>query len=59
MYATYIIARNQQNIDIKIQQLKEAFERFPDYVRIANDVGIAYGSKKDHRSAIVWYKKCL
>jgi hypothetical protein len=35
-------------VDAKIEKLKAAFEKYPEYVRIANDVGIAYGSKKMH-----------
>jgi tetratricopeptide (TPR) repeat protein len=46
MYAVFILARNIENVDQKIEKLKIAFERFPEYVRIANDVGIAYGTKK-------------
>ena len=46
MYAVFILAKNVENVDTKIEKLKSAFERFPDYVRIANDVGIAYGAKK-------------
>ena len=58
-YGHYILARNKKDVDIKIQSLKDVSKRFPDYVRVANDIGIAYGSKNEHREAIVWYKKCL
>lgn len=46
MYAVFILARNIENVDEKIEKLKIGYERFPDYVRIANDVGITYGTKK-------------
>lgn len=49
MYAHYIIARNNANVDEKISQLKIVSERFPEYVRATNDIGIAYGSKKEHK----------
>ena len=49
MYAHYIIARNEANVDEKINKLKAVSQKFPEYIRVANDVGIAYGSKKDHR----------
>lgn len=58
-YAHYILARNKKDVDIKISTLKDVSKRFPDYVRVANDIGIAYGSKNEHREAIVWYKKCI
>ena len=39
--------------------LKVAADKFPEYIRIVNDVGITYGSLKQHQEAIVWYKKCI
>lgn len=48
MYAVFILARNCNNVDEKIEKLIAAAGRFPEYVRIANDVGIAYGTKKEH-----------
>ena len=59
MYAHFILARNNQNKDLKIKMLKVAADKFPEYIRIVNDVGITYGSLKQHQEAIVWYKKCI
>lgn len=46
MYSTYVLARNEQNVDTKIEKLKAGHEKYPEYVRMANDIGIAYGAKK-------------
>ena len=50
MYAHFILARNEKDIDAKIAKLKIASERFPEYVRITNEIGICYGAtNKDYR----------
>ncbi len=59
MYSTYVLARNEANVDTKIEKLKAGTIKYPEYIRMANDVGIAYGSKKMHKEAIIWYKKCI
>ena len=59
MYAHYILARNETNPDEKINKLKVVSQKFPEYVRATNDVGIAYGAKKEHQQARRWYKKCI
>jgi hypothetical protein len=52
-YASFILARNKSDIDEKILKLKEATLKYPEYVRITNEIGICYGSgKKEYESAI-------
>jgi hypothetical protein len=59
MYAYFVIGKNEKDVDLRIKKLSDAAEKFPRYVRLVNEVGLSYGAKKDHRSAIIWYKKCL
>lgn len=46
MYAEFIIARNQKSVEEKIDSLKKAAERHPEYVRIVNEIGICFGATK-------------
>jgi hypothetical protein len=46
MYSTYVLARNETNVDTKIEKLKAGTEKYPEYIRMTNDIGIAYGTKK-------------
>jgi hypothetical protein len=46
MYAEFILARNQKSVDEKIESLKKAAERHPEYVKIVNEIGICYGATK-------------
>ena len=58
-YAHFILARNEKDVDSKIAKLKTVADRFPDYVRVTNEIGICYGgTKKEYRAAIPWYEKC-
>lgn len=58
-YAHFILARNEKDIDSKIAKLKIVADKFPDYVRVTNEIGICYGgTKKEYREAITWYLKC-
>jgi tetratricopeptide (TPR) repeat protein len=54
-----VIGKNEKDVDQRIKKLSDATEKFPQYVRLSNEVGLSYGTKKDHRSAIKWYKKCI
>lgn len=50
MYAHFIIARNEKEIDEKIAKLKIVADKFPEYVRVTNEIGICYGgTKKQYR----------
>lgn len=46
MYAEFILARNQKSVDEKIESLKKAAERHPEYARIVNEIGICFGATK-------------
>lgn len=46
MYAHFILARNEKEIDDKIIKLKTLADKFPDYVRLTNEIGICYGGTK-------------
>lgn len=59
MYALLIMARNEKNIDDRIQGLVKAAEKHPEYYRLLNLTGINYSSKKNYREAIAWYTKCV
>ena len=61
MYAYFVLAKNETNVDEKIKKLSVGAERFPRYVRMINQLGLSYGTKEeeDHVMAIVYYKKCL
>jgi tetratricopeptide (TPR) repeat protein len=59
MYAYFIIGKNEKDVDQRIKKLSDAAEKFPQYVRLSNEVGLSHGAKKDHSSAIKWYKKCI
>lgn len=55
-YAHFILARNEKDVDSKIAKLKIVAEKFPDYVRVTNEIGTCYGgAKKEYRAAIPWY----
>jgi tetratricopeptide (TPR) repeat protein len=59
MYAHFVLGKNEKDVDEKIKKLTAGALKFPYYIRINNEVGLSYGAKKDHKSAIEWYKKCL
>lgn len=46
MYAHFILGKNINNVDDRIKQLTIAAEKFPNYVRLVNEVGLSYGAKK-------------
>lgn len=46
MYAHFILARNEKDIDGKIAKLKIVADKFPEYVRVTNEIGICYGGTK-------------
>ncbi len=59
MYAHFVLGKNEKDVDQKIKKLTASVKIFPLYIRLINEVGLSYGAKKDHKSAIEWYKKCL
>lgn len=55
-YGHFILARNEKDVDNKIAKLKIVADKFPDYARVTNEIGICYGgTKKEYRAAIPWY----
>jgi hypothetical protein len=47
MYAHYILARNENDADDdKIAKLKVVAEKFPEFVRVKNDIGNCYSKAK-------------
>jgi tetratricopeptide (TPR) repeat protein len=59
MYALFILAKNEKDLDTRIERLIDVHKKWPEYVRNTNEVGISFGAKKNSEEAIVWYKKCL
>ena len=60
MYAEFVLAKNQKDFDIRIQNLKEYCAKYPKYPRAINYVGFVYGeNKNDPTEAIVWHKKAV
>jgi hypothetical protein len=45
MYSAFVLARNEANVDTRIERLKLGHEKFPEYILMTNDIGMAYGEK--------------
>lgn len=60
MFAQFIAAKNEVNIDMRIEKLKKYCEKYPNYPRAINYIGFVYGNdKKDPNEAIIWHKKAV
>ncbi len=60
MFAQFIIAKNEANIDLRIEKLKKYCDKYPSYPRAINYIGFVYGQdKKDPNQAIFWHKKAV
>jgi transposase len=53
--ALFVLARNEKNIEIKIEMLKKVTELYPHYARAFNTIGKLYSDpKKEYENAIAW-----
>lgn len=48
MYAHFVSAKNEPDVDDRINLLITKSEKFPRYIRLINEIGLAYGVRNNH-----------